>query len=491
MTDRGMDLDGKRVTVMGLGTRGGGVGVSRWLIERGARVTVTDGQPGTALGESLAALAGLPIRYVLGGHREEDFRPAGADLVVRNPGVPRRAAMLGVARASGVPVEMEMSLFLRHCPAPVIGITGTKGKTTTASLCAAMLREWEASTVLAGNMGVSALGQLGRIGVGTPVVLELSSWQVEGLIEHGISPAIAVITNVHEDHLDHYDGFADYAGVKRGLVAHQGREDVAIVNRADPEAWAASDVTGGRVVPFATADRGGAGAWAAGDKLLWRVGEDEVTFDRPGGLALAGAHGAANALAAMAAALCRGATPEAVAAGLASFGGVRDRLEPVAERDGVSFVNDTAATAPAAAAAAMDALAGRRVHLLAGGADKRLDLAPLVAAVGRAASVTLLAGTATDRLLPMLVAARPGAPVPPVHHEMGAAVRAAAGMAGPGDVVLLSPGCASFGLFRDEFDRGERFRRAVADLAGDGERVRADPGTTGESPHPGDHSAGE
>ncbi|MDQ3514626.1 MAG: UDP-N-acetylmuramoyl-L-alanine--D-glutamate ligase, partial [Chloroflexota bacterium] len=122
MGERGMDLDGKRVTVMGLGTRGGGVGVSRWLARQGARVTVTDGQPAGALAESLAALDGLPIRYVLGGHREEDFRPGGADLVVRNPGVPRRAPMLETARASGVPIEMEMSLFLRHCPAPVIGI---------------------------------------------------------------------------------------------------------------------------------------------------------------------------------------------------------------------------------------------------------------------------------------------------------------------------------------------------------------------------------
>ncbi|MDQ3167508.1 MAG: UDP-N-acetylmuramoyl-L-alanine--D-glutamate ligase, partial [Chloroflexota bacterium] len=451
MGERGMDLDGKRVTVMGLGTRGGGVGVSRWLAGQGALVTVTDGQPAGVLAESIAALDGLPIRYVLGGHRDEDFRPGGADLVVRNPGVPRRAPMLETARASGVPIEMEMSLFLRHCPAPVIGITGTKGKTTTASLCAVMLGEWEPTTVLAGNMGVSALGQLGRIGPETPVVLELSSWQVEGLIEHGISPAIAVITNIHEDHLDHYDDFADYAGVKRGLVAHQGREDTAVLNAADPEVWAVANESPARVVPFATADRGGPGAWGEGDRLVWRTGSGEVVFDRPAGLALAGTHGLANALAAMAAAMSRGATPEAVATGLRGFGGVRDRLEIVGEVGGVTYINDTAATAPAATAAAMDALAGRRIHLIAGGADKRLDLAPLIAATGRAASVILLAGTATERLLPLL-AAGPGEPPPSPLREMGEAVRAAARNAATGDVVLLSPGCASFGLFRDEFD---------------------------------------
>lgn len=458
---------GLRATVMGLGTRAGGVGVARWLAGQDAAVTVTDLRPEAVLAASLDELADLPIRFVLGRHEEADFTPAGADLVVRNPGVPRGAPLLALARRTGVPVEMEMSLFLRACPAPVIGITGTKGKTSTATLCGEMLRAWDPRTVVAGNMGRSALARLGAIAPEVPVVLELSSWQVEALIEHRLSPAIAVITNVSEDHLDHYDGFDDYAATKRGLVRHQRPEDAAVLNAGDPQVWRAREETSARVVAFGVRDGGGDGAWLSpeGDRLVWRSGGTETAFDRPKRLAFAGDHGAANALAAMAAALVRGAPPDAVAAGLRGFGGVRDRMEPVAEIDGVTFINDTSATAPAAATAALAALAGRRVHLIAGGADKRTDLAPLAAAAAeRAASVALLDGSATATLAEML-RARGRAPRGPF-GDMPTAVAAAADGAAPGDVVLLSPGCASFGLFDDEFDRGERFRQAVRALAG-------------------------
>src|SRR5262245_11072209 len=194
-------FEGKRVTVMGLGTRGGGVGVARFLAEHGAIVTVTDGKSADELAQPMSELAGLPIRYVLGGHAEYDFTPAGADIVVRNPGVRRTSPWLRVAREAGVPIEMEMSLLVRLCPAPIIGITGTKGKTTTATLCAAMLAAWDDRTVLAGNMGVSALAQLDRIAPETPVVIEVSNWQLEALDEHRLSPHIAVLTNISEDHL--------------------------------------------------------------------------------------------------------------------------------------------------------------------------------------------------------------------------------------------------------------------------------------------------
>ncbi len=457
------DVAGKRITVMGLGTRGGGVGVARYLAQQGAAVTVTDAKPAEALVEPLAALAGLPIRYVLGGHDEADFTPAGADLVVRNPGVPRRAPLLQLARRHGLPIEMEMSLFLRACPAPVIGITGTKGKTSTASLCAAMLRAWDDRTVLAGNMGVSALGQLDRITPATPVVLELSSWQVEALIEHRLAPAIAVLTNISEDHLDHYDGFDDYAATKRGIACHQQPGDAFVVNADDLEAWRAAAETAARVVPFALLDRGGDGAWFAGGGLIWRSGGSDVRVAMPPNPVLAREHGVANALAAAAAAFLRGATPDAVEAGLRGFAGVKDRMEPVGEIEGVAFVNDTTATAPAAAIVALRSVNGRHIHLIAGGADKRTALDPLaVEAARRAEAIYLLDGTATPELKRLLE--REGARTLGPFGSMAEAVSAAAERARPGDVVLLSPGCASFGLFSDEFDRGERFRAAVREL---------------------------
>lgn len=455
------ELAGSRVTIMGLGTRGGGVGVARWLVAQGVIVTVTDARPAAALESSLALLSDLPIRFVLGGHEAADF--TSADLVVRNPGVPRRAKMLEMARDAGVPIEMEMTLFLRNCPAPVIGITGTKGKTTTATLCAAMLRAWDQRTVLAGNMGVSALGQLAAVDASTPVVLELSSWQVEGLIEHRLSPHIAVITNIAEDHLDHYDGFADYAATKRGLIRFQDESDVAILNAADSEVWRAASETSARIVPFGNASGSSHAASFDNEHLFWRDDDRTYSFARPSGLAFAGDHGGLNAVAAMAASLIRGATPEAVEAGLVGFSGVRDRMEQVAEVDGILYVNDTAATAPAATQAALSSLTGRRVHLILGGSDKKLDLQPLAASAARAASLHLLAGTATTRLQPLLDAADLDRPT--VYDDMSAVVAAAASAAATGDVVLLSPGCASFGLFQDEFERGQRFRDAVALIA--------------------------
>ena len=454
---------GKRVTVMGLGTRGGGVGVARFLAEHGAIVTVTDGKTAEELAQPLRDLAGLPIRYVLGGHDESDFTAAGADMIVRNPGVRRTSPLLRLARDAGVPIEMEMTLFFRLCPAPIIGITGTKGKTTTATLCAAMLSAWDERTVLAGNMGVSALAQLDRITPETPVVIEVSNWQLEALDEHRLSPRIAVLTNISEDHLDTYDGFDDYAETKRSIARHQGPQDLLIVNADDSEAWKATSSTSARVMPFGVDDRGCAGVWLSGDNLTLRDDEREDTIAIPAHVSSGGEHLLANVAAAAAASWLRGAPVAAIERGLSDFRGVKDRNERVAEIAGVAYVNDTAATTPVATIAALRAYAGRCIHLIAGGSDKRVELAPLAdAAADCATAIYLLKGTATPRLVELLD--HRGVTFAGPFDSMGAAVNAAAAAARPGDIVLLSPGCASFGLFRDEFDRGEQFRQAVRAL---------------------------
>ena len=472
-----LDLRGKRVTLLGLGTRGGGLGVARYLVSEGAEVTVTDRQPPEALAAPLAALAGLPIRYTLGGNDERDFTPPGTDLVVRNPGVPRRAPLLELARAHGIPVEMEMSLFFRACPAPIVGVTGTKGKTTVSTLIGELLQKTYPDVVVAGNMGVSALDQLPRLRPDVPVVIELSSWQLESLIEHGLAPRIAVLTTIAEDHLNTYDGFEDYAETKRGIARHQRSGDWFVGNRDDPQAWRGANGTAATAVPFGDEDRGEDGGWRRGHELIWRWRGIERRWLLPDVPALAGRHGARNALAAIAAAMLAGASAESVADGLRRFRGVRDRMEPVAEIDGVAYVNDTTATAPIAAVAALEALAeaSGRIHLLTGGADKGLDPTPLAEAVARRMVTTyVFDGTATPALAAALDA-RGVAPRGPF-STMSDAVSAARDEAVPGDVVLLSPGCASFGVFRDEFDRGDQFRQAVARLHGNG--------ATGEMPSP-------
>ncbi len=193
---------------------------------------MTDLRDEAALAATLADLDGLPITYTLGRHDEEDFR--WADIVVRNPAVPRESPWLALARSLGKRIEMEMTLFFRACPAPILGVTGTKGKTTTSTLLGQMLRERWPDAVLAGNMAVSALGQLPSIRPDTPVALELSSFQLEALDEQCLSPHVAVITNISPDHLDRYESFDDYAWVKGAVARHQTAADWLVVPERDP-----------------------------------------------------------------------------------------------------------------------------------------------------------------------------------------------------------------------------------------------------------------
>ena len=454
---------GKRALVMGLGVHGGGLGVARFLAREGAAVTVTDLHPAEQLAEPLRRLADLPITYVLGEHRPGDF--TAADLVVRNPAVPRESPLLAAARAAGATVEMEMSLFFRLCPAPILGLTGTKGKTTTTSLCAAILTAWRPDAVVAGNMGVSALEQLPTIGPATPVAIELSSWQLEGLAEYGLSPHVAVVTNLSPDHLNRYATMDEYAEAKRGIVRAQSIDDYAALNADDPLVWGFREATAARIIPFGRADRGGDGAWLADGELRWRFGGADYGAPRAT-LRLPGEHNAFNALAAGLAALALGAPFAAVEAGLARFAGVRDRLESLGEIAGVEYINDTAATAPAAAAAAVAAMT-RPTILIAGGSEKHTDFAAFAAAVApRVKAIVTLRGDATPRLTASLLAA--GLDPACLHgpeESMEGGVALATGLAEPGDVVLLSPACASFGMFHNEFHRGDTFRASVAALA--------------------------
>jgi UDP-N-acetylmuramoylalanine--D-glutamate ligase len=489
-----MDLRGKRALVMGLGIHGGGLGVARFLADHGAHVTVTDLRGPEQLQSSLDALSDLSITFVLGQHRDEDFR--NADLVIRNPGVPRESPYLQIARASGAAIEMEMTLFFRLCPGPILGITGTKGKTTTTLLAAAMLREQYPDTVVAGNLRVSALETLPRITAGTPVVLELSSWQLEGLGEAKLSPQYACVTNISPDHLDRYGSMEAYAEAKKQILAHQQPGDVVVLNYDDQlqYEWAAD--APGDVVWFARRQED----YDLHDRPLMIYGETGVLWldasvphdqpmliervIKPEEIGLPGQHNRANVGAAAALAKSFGISNEQIRNATRNFTGVEHRLEFVREIDGVRYINDTAATAPEAAIAALRSF-DRPIVLIAGGADKNLpfdDLAREI--VLRAKAVVLLSGTATPKLIEALAQAderprtkdesltghdssfvlRPSSFVLGPLGDFAEVIELARGLAAPGDVVILSPGCASFGMFRNEFHRGEEFRRIVQQL---------------------------
>jgi UDP-N-acetylmuramoylalanine--D-glutamate ligase len=503
---------------MGLGVHGGGLGVARFLVGQGAAVTVTDMRGPEQLQPSLDALTGLPIEYVLGQHRDEDFR--SADLVIRNPGVPRESRYLQIARAAGAAIEMEMTLFFRLCPGPILGITGTKGKTTTTLLAAAMLREQYPQTVVAGNLRVSALEALPRITAGTPVVLELSSWQLEGLGEAKLSPQYACYLNLYPDHLDRYGSMEAYAEAKEQIFLHQRATDVAVFNSrlveysdvyTGPERgwqfwktparkiWFFNTITQDLDIeteefnPGQHSDQRDGFIYWQKDELGWQLPASETEgryveeiICTKSDVQLQGDHNLTNIVAAAALAKAFGITNDAIRNAIRNFTGVEHRLEFVRELDGVRYINDTAATAPEAAIAALRSF-DRPIVLLAGGANKNLPFDALAKEiVARAKALVLLEGTATPKLEAALQAERAkergseGAREQQAHsltrspaHSLAvngpfdafaAAIAAARELAAPDDVVLLSPGCASFGMFRNEFDRGEEFRRIVNGL---------------------------
>ena len=455
-----MDLRGKRALVMGLGVHGGGLGVARFLADHGASVTVTDLRGPELLQPSLDALAGRSIRFVLGHHDEADFR--STDIVVRNPGVPRESRFLQIARAAGATIEMEMTLFFRLCPGPILGITGTKGKTTTTLLTAAMLREQYPDTVVAGNLRISALEALPRMTPDTPVVLELSSWQLEGLDEVQLSPPLAAVTNLSPDHLDRYGSMEAYGAAKQAICRWQSADDVVVLNHDDPIVASWASAAPAQVAWFGKRAGLPAGASGYDAEGVWLGNELLARSEIP----LAGAHNLANVTAAATLAQAFDVTSANIRNAVRSFGGVEHRLEFVRELDGVRYINDTAATAPEAAIAALHSF-DAPIVLIAGGADKNLPLSNFAQAIAaRAKAVVLLEGTATRKLHTALGQfEHPQAAGHLVHgpyNDFAQAIAAARALAAPGDVVLLAPGCASFGMFRNEFHRGEEFRRIVA-----------------------------
>ncbi len=428
-------LAGRRVVVMGLGLHGGGLGVAQFLRRHGASLVVTDLRDASELAPSLEQLGTQGVRYVLGRHDLQDFREA--EIVVRNPAVPLDAPALAVARAAGARIEMELTMFLHWCPAAqIVAVTGTRGKTTTAAALHAMLRAGGRPTRLAGNMGVSALMQLNEIQPDEVVVLEMSSWQTEGLVGAGVRAPGAVVTNLLPDHLNRYDSMEVYAAAKAELLRAQQPGDWAVLPAGPGWGdWFAARA-GGRVlrVPPEAAPPG----WS-----------DAV---------LRGAHNRANLAAATLAAQQLGVPEAAVRRAVASFAGVAQRQEFLGTIGSVRVFNDTTATIPDATLAALDTIPGPWV-LIAGGSDKRLDLSALAQRLdsdSQIRGVVLLPGAGTDRLCAQM---RSLAPV--AVDDMDAAVAAALDMAEPGDALLLSPACASFGLFAHEFDRGAQFIAAV------------------------------
>ena len=460
-------MKNKRVLVMGLGLHGGGLGVTRWLMKQGARVTVTDLKKPNDLQPTLEALGDAPVEWVLGEHRERDFE--NADLVIRNPGVPRESRYLQIARERNIPIRMELGLFTELLPrgmAQVIGITGTKGKTTTTLMTGAILKRAHPKTIVAGNLRVSALELLDQIDADTPVVLEMSSFQLEEFEELKRSPHIAALTNVYPDHLNRYRDMDEYAWAKAQVFLHQLPSDIVVLNfdngictRLRPKAIA-------RVIWFSRTRALKEGARVERDWVVWNEkGAQEKIL--PVAELIAGQHNLENALAAVAITHAWGVPHNLIADALREFRGVPHRLELVRELDGVQYINDTTATAPQATVVALQTLAPRGGHifLIAGGYDKGLPYADMAKKILETETrVILLDGSATEKIEHALAAENAQTQIVARARNLADAVQAAKKLARAGDTVLLSPGAASFGMFANEFERGEMYREFVIAL---------------------------
>ncbi|GHO72938.1 UDP-N-acetylmuramoylalanine--D-glutamate ligase [Ktedonobacter sp. SOSP1-85] len=451
-----MNLRGKRVLVMGLGLQGSGMASARYAAQQGAVVRVTDMKSPEVLAPSVRALAGLPIEFILGEHRDEDF--IWADVVIRNPGVPRTSRYLLLAQEHGAQIEMEIGLFFLACPGRIIGITGTRGKTTTTSLIYEILRaHGQAPVVIGGNVaGVETLSLLPQITPETLVVLELSSWQLEGLAPHSISPSVAVMTNIYPDHLNTYNGMEDYAEAKANIFRFQTEHGMAVFNYDNPwtrrfgleapgETWFTSVEHGGSFPRSALVD----GAPTQVEPLAFA--------ETP----LKGRHNLENILLATTTARLLGIPEGVIAETVRRFKGVSHRLEEVCEWHGVRIVNDSTSTSPIAGQVALEAFE-QPIVLVAGGNTKHLPLEQWPETIiKRCRNVILLPGSGTDELLPELrqEIERQGVidPVRGTFDDFHQAIDAALALTRPGDVLLFSPGFTSFGMFLNEFDRGDKF----------------------------------
>jgi UDP-N-acetylmuramoylalanine--D-glutamate ligase len=377
------------------------------------------------------------------------------ETVVKSPGVPAGAPAIAEARKRGKAITGELELAWRLLPNEFVAITGTNGKTTTTELLGHVHRAAGLPVAVAGNVGTPLSSLVGEADPEATVVCECSSFQLEDSSE--FAPECAVFLNLEPDHLDRHGTLESYLDAKLKIFANQGPGDVAVVNGDTPALADPERLGAGETVRFCAS--GGCEVTLDGDRITWR-GEPLLAV---GELRLLGAHNVENAMAAAAAALARGIDPGAVAEGLRSFEGVPHRLERVRERDGVLYVNDSKATNVASALAGIGAFDGG-VRLIAGGSVKGESFERLAGPVAeRCASVHLI-GEAADRLAADLAPAA-GAGVEIARSgTLERAVGDAAERAKPGEVVLLSPACASFDDFKDFEDRGERFRELVEGL---------------------------
>jgi len=454
---------GEEVVVLGLAKSG--QAAARLLHECGAIVTASDRKPRHECPEA-DELEALGVRLICGGHPDSLLHP-GVKLLVKNPGIPYSAAPVARAAELGIETVSEVEVAFHVAAGPIIGITGSNGKTTTTTWTGRMLEAAGMNPLVAGNIGRPLCDAARENRPGQWLVTELSSFQLKGTRD--FRPRIGCLLNIYETHLDYHGGMEDYIASKLKLFANQGEDDVAVVNWDDPVCRRAADSFSARVVKFSCeAEPPGSGLWVEKGTVMFRDAGGVTHPVIPAGeIGLAGRHNLENALAASAVALSAGAPLAAVAGELRAFQGVEHRQEFVREIGGVRFYNDSKATNPSAAVKAIEAFAAPIVWI-GGGLDRGQDFAGLKPHFAGKVKAAVLIGE-TRRKLAEVASAAGLKKVEIVDNAdsaeaVEAAVRLAFGFAEPGDVVLFSPACASWDMFASYEERGRMFKAAAHKL---------------------------
>jgi UDP-N-acetylmuramoylalanine--D-glutamate ligase len=446
------DLAGRRVLVIGLGATG--LAASKFLAARGARVFLQDDAPASRIAEALAEMEPLAEAARVGGETWSDLR--GFHLVIPSPGVPRDADILKTALSAGVPVWSEIELAFRFLGMPLIAITGSNGKSTTTSLIGEMMRSAHRIAFVGGNLGTPLLACADGSQEEEVAVAEISSFQLEHV--EAFRPGIALLLNLCEDHLDRHRSFEEYAYAKARIFERQTPDDLLILNADDTRVMRLAARASSRRRVFSLTRSLSEGIFHRRGKLIHREGELEERYDL-GSLRIAGPHNLENVMASILAAHAWGVPADAIRRAMANFRGLPHRMQHVRDVDGVSYYNDSKGTNAGATVRSIQSFT-RPVVLIAGGKDKGGGYGPLREAAPGSVKAVVLVGEAA----PMIEKALGGV-VQTIRVEgFAEAVAKAHEQAEPGDVVLLSPACSSFDMFKNFAERGDRFADLVRAL---------------------------
>jgi UDP-N-acetylmuramoylalanine--D-glutamate ligase len=448
-----LNLKNKKVLVVGLARTG--IAVARFMRNEGAKVTAADLMTREQLGQYAQKALAMGISLQLGPHGDETF--SEFELIVVSPGVPHTIGPLEKARQAGVPVIGELELAAQYMSEPIVGISGTNGKTTTTSLVGEMLRASGLKVFVGGNIGNPLIDYVSSESRADVIVAEISSFQLDTM--ESFRPKVGVLLNVSEDHLDRYRDFQDYVHSKARLFENQHSTDVAVLNRADPVTSIVESAIRCRKLYFNINSHGGDGVELRGSEIVCRlISRAPVTFS----LAKYGAkgvHNHENAAAASLAALAAGASDSGIQRTLDTFKGLPHRLQHIRTVNSVRYYNDSKATNVGAVIRSVESF-NSPVILIMGGRDKGGSYEGLIKVMQERVKKLIAMGEAREKISAALGGAAESEGATDIEEAVGLAQQAAT----PGDVVLLSPACSSFDMFADYAERGEAFCRAVENL---------------------------